>query len=148
MNYFSMSEFREWYDLMSPRLLTMLDVFRHLIDQPIHISDHPNALGRRLGMSKQSSHNVDVWGQCLAVDCFIEGVTTQDDARQVVQLAKRIGFTGIGVYPDWRNNEGIHQVGFHFDVRPTKKMGNPSQWGFVRGKMVDIHTAIEAITNE
>jgi len=147
MNYFKPIEFREWYDLMSPRLLTMADVYRHLMDQAIEISAHPDSLGRRLGIHSKSAHNVDYWGECLAIDCFIKGVTTQDDARQAFQLAKRIGFTGIGVYPGWTNNYGVNQVGFHLDVRPTAKMGSPSTWGRVGGKMVDIYTAISLISD-
>lgn len=145
MQYFNTSEFREWYDLMSPRLLTLLDVLRHQLGLVIEISGHHYALGRNLGES-ESCHNVDKWGEVLAVDCFVGKNTSYREAKRIVNTAKSIGFTGIGVYPYWANNDGNRQCGFHFDVRPTRNMGDPAMWGYFDGKFKSIDDALAELT--
>ena len=70
--HFSQEEFREWSDDMSARLVTMLDVLRFKLGSPIEISASEYALGRNLGRGKMSEHNIDEWGEVLAVDCFID----------------------------------------------------------------------------
>ena len=77
--YFSQEEFREWSDDMSPRLVTMLDVLRFRLGRPIETSESEYALGRNLGRNELSEHNVDEWGEVLAVDCFISGVYNRAD---------------------------------------------------------------------
>ena len=72
--HFDAEEFREWSDDMSARLITMLDVLRFRLGSPIEISLSEYALGRNLGVGKMSEHNIDEWGEVLAVDCFISGV--------------------------------------------------------------------------
>ena len=72
--YFSQEEFREWAEDMSPRLVTMLDVLRFRLGSAIEISASEYALGRELGRNDLSEHNVDHWGEVLAVDCFVSGV--------------------------------------------------------------------------
>ena len=72
--HFSQEEFREWAEDMSPRLVTMLDVLRFRLGSAIAISASEYALGRNLGRGKMSDHNIDEWGEVLAVDCFISGV--------------------------------------------------------------------------
>lgn len=139
MQYFSPAEFREWYSLMSPRLLTLLDVLRFTLNKPIVISTHPDALGRKLGPQSQSCHNVDVWGEVLAVDFFCPWINGQDQVRHIFNLMRELGFTGIGVYADTKPS-----VMFHGDVRPTEKMGHPATWGRVAGKYVSINEAIGA----
>lgn len=145
LDNFTPQEFREWWPMMSPRLLTMLDVLRFRLSRGITISPHPRSLGRRLGPDSHSEHNVDHWGEVLAVDCFIDNVTTEAQARQIVERATKLGFTGIGVYPEWTNSRGEQQVGFHLGVRPNRDMGNPASWGWLGGKMVSMETALRAI---
>ena len=72
--HFDAEEFREWSDDMSARLVTMLDVLRFKLGSPIEISASEYALGRNLGVGKMSEHNIDEWGEVLAVDCFVSGV--------------------------------------------------------------------------
>ena len=72
--HFDAEEFREWSDDMSARLVTMLDVLRFRLGRPIAISASEYALGRNLGRGKMSEHNIDEWGEVLAVDCFVSGV--------------------------------------------------------------------------
>lgn len=142
---FKEGEFREWWHKMSPRLLTMIDLLRYRLGSGIEISKAHGAIGRELGPDKQSEHNVDLWGEVLAVDCFVSGVYYREQAEAVVDEAIKLGFTGIGVYPGWRNNKGIEQVGFHLGVRPTRKMGSPSTWGYIGKKEVSLMNAIQLI---
>jgi hypothetical protein len=143
--YFSQEEFREWSDDMSARLVTMLDVLRFKLGSPIEISASEYALGRELGRNDLSEHNVDHWGEVLAVDCFISGVYNRAQVEAVVYEAKGIGFTGIGVYSDTHNNEGKEQVMFHLGVRPTELMGSPANWGRVNGDYTSLIAAIQSI---
>ena len=85
--YFSSEEFREWAEDMSPRLVTMLDVLRFRLGSPIAISGSDYALGRNLGRGKMSAHNIDEWGEVLAVDCFIGGVYSRAQAEAVAREA-------------------------------------------------------------
>ena len=143
--HFTQEEFREWSDDMSASLVTMLDVLRFRFGRPIAISASDYALGRNLGVGKMSEHNVDEWGEVLAVDCFISGVYSRQQAEGVVHEAIAIGFTGIGVYSDTRNNQGQDQVMFHLGVRPNELMGSPATWGRVAGKYTSLMAAIQSL---
>ena len=121
---------------MSPRLLTMLDVLRFRLGSAINISKAKGSIGRQ--DDTDSEHNVSKWGEVLAVDCFVSGVYGQEQIWAVVEEATRVGFTGIGIYPEWCNNEGVKQCGFHLGVRPTRKMGTPATWGYMDGEFVSL----------
>jgi hypothetical protein len=143
--HFSAEEFREWSDDMSARLITMLDVLRFRLGRPIAISASEYALGRNLGRNELSEHNIDHWGEVLAVDCFIGGVYNRAQVEAVVYEATGIGFTGIGVYSDTTNNQGEEQVMFHLGVRPTEMMGSPATWGRVDHDYTSLMAAIQSI---
>jgi len=143
--YFSQEEFREWSDDMSARLVTMLDVLRFKLGSPIEISASEYALGRELGRGKMSEHNIDHWGEVLAVDCFISGVYNRAQVEAVVYEAEGIGFTGIGVYSDTHNNQGDDQVMFHLGVRPNELMGSPATWGRISGKYTSLIAAVQSL---
>ena len=143
--HFTQEEFREWSDDMSASLVTMLDVLRFRFGRPIAISASDYALGRNLGVGKMSEHNVDEWGEVLAVDCFISGVYSRQQAEGVVHEAIAIGFTGIGVYSDTRNNQGQEQVMFHLGVRPNELMGSPATWGRISGKYTSLIAAVQSL---
>jgi len=143
--YFSQEEFREWSDDMSARLITMLDVLRFRLGSPIEISLSEYALGRNLGRNELSEHNVDEWGEVLAVDCFVSGVYNRAQAESVVYEAEGIGFTGIGVYSDTDNNQGDDQVMFHLGVRPNELMGSPATWGRISGKYTSLMAAVQSL---
>ena len=142
---FSAEEFREWSDGMSARLVTMLDVLRFKLGSPIEISGSKYALGRNLGVGKMSEHNIDHWGEVLAVDCFIGGVYNRAQAEAVVYESEGIGFTGIGVYSDTHNDQGDDQVMFHLGVRPTEMMGSPATWGRVDHDYTTLMAAIQSL---
>ena len=143
--HFDAEEFREWSDDMSARLVTMLDVLRFRLGSAIEISASEYALGRNLGRGKMSEHNIDEWGEVLAVDCFIRGVYNRAQAEEVAREAKAIGFTGIGVYSDTHNNYGEEQVMFHLGVRPNELMGSPATWGRVDHDFTTMIAAIQSI---
>jgi hypothetical protein len=143
--HFTQEEFREWSDDMSPRLVTMLDVLRFKLGSPIEISASEYALGRNLGRGKMSEHNIDHWGEVLAVDCFIGGVYNRAQVEAVVYEATGIGFTGIGVYSDTHNNKGDDQVMFHLGVRPNELMGSPATWGRISGKYTSLIAAVQSL---
>jgi len=143
--HFSAEEFRDWADDMSPRLVTMLDVLRFKLGSPIAVSASEYALGRNLGRGKMSEHNVDEWGEVLAVDCFISGVYNRAQVEAVVYEATGIGFTGIGVYSDTTNNQGEEQVMFHLGVRPNELMGSPATWGRISGKYTSLIAAVQSL---
>ena len=143
--YFTQEEFRAWADDMSPRLVTMLDILRFRLGSPIAVSGSEYALGRNLGRGKMSEHNIDEWGEVLAVDCFISGVYNRAQVEAVVYEATGIGFTGIGVYSDTRNNQGQEQVMFHLGVRPNELMGSPATWGRISGKYTSLIAAVQSL---
>ena len=123
----------------------MLDVLRFRLGRPIAISASEYALGRNLGVGKMSEHNIDEWGEVLAVDCFVSGVYNRAQAESVVYEAEGIGFTGIGVYSDTDNNQGDDQVMFHLGVRPNEDMGSPATWGRVKGEYTTLIAAIQSL---
>ena len=143
--HFEAEEFREWSDDMSPRLVTMLDVLRFKLGSPIEISLSEYALGRNLGRNELSEHNIDEWGEVLAVDCFVSGVYNRAQAEAVAHEATAIGFTGIGVYSDTHNNQGDDQVMFHLGVRPNEDMGSPATWGRISGKYTSLIAAVQSL---
>ena len=143
--HFDAEEFREWSDDMSPRLVTMLDILRFHIGRPIEISKSSYALGREQGRDQMSEHNIDRWGEVLAVDCFVTGVYRRAQAEAVAHEAEAIGFTGIGVYSDTHNNEGLPQVMFHLGVRPNELMGAPATWGRVDHDYTSLIAAIQSL---
>ena len=143
--HFEAEEFREWSDDMSARLITMLDVLRFKLGSPIAVSASEYALGREIGRNELSEHNIDHWGEVLAVDCFISGIYSRQQAEGVAHEATAIGFTGIGVYSDTRNNQGQGQVMFHLGVRPNESMGSPATWGRVNGEYTSLMAAIQSL---
>ena len=143
--YFTQEEFRDWAEDMSPRLVTMLDILRFHIGRPIEISKSSYALGREQGRDQMSEHNIDRWGEVLAVDCFVTGVYRRAQAEAVAHEAEAIGFTGIGVYSDTHNNYGEEQVMFHLGVRPNELMGAPATWGRVDHDYTSLIAAIQSL---
>lgn len=142
--HFKDQEFGQWLNRMSARQITLLDVLRFRLGRPMIISTHPDALGRNLGPNSESAHNVDRWGEVLATDIFISGIAYREQAEDVIDEARGIGFTGIGLYTD--TQYGGHEMPmFHFDCRPNRKMGAPATWGRVSRKYVSINQALQSM---
>lgn len=125
--YFKETEFQGWYDLLDKNLLPMLDAFREKWGKPVRISPAPGAVGRRASKTEKSLHNVNLWGKVRAVDILPTGMKTKEDFKKAFDIAKEVGFTGIGVYPDW-----VPQPGLHVDNRPGIAKGNPAKWSAFR----------------
>lgn len=143
--YFAPKEFRGWWEFMSGRLLVLLDALRNACGSRILISPHKHALGRRSGAYDESTHNIDFWGEVLAADVFVEHVHYRAQVIQIVELAKTIGFTGIGIYPHWKNSNGERQCGFHLDCRTNRTPSRPATWGRIQRKYVVLDAALAQI---
>lgn len=144
MKHFQPNEFGGWYEQLHPQLKEKLDAFREGWGAPVQVSPVGGAVGRR-GGSSRSRHNVDVWGNVQAVDVFPIGLVGHADAIRAVSVAKRVGFTGIGFYPNWRPQPGVH-----LDVRDDRPPGRPATWGGIRPdggamKYVSLQEAIDAL---
>src|SRR5690625_5654583 len=96
LHYFSDSEFRGQKSKIDPRLLILLDTFRHVWGQPVAISAHPNAICRDNG---ESYHNYKKHGRVYASDVLPLGSERYEDAVRAAAGARTVGFTGRAVYP-------------------------------------------------
>lgn len=118
LRYFTAAEFGSSLPLLSKDLLSKLDEFRDRLGSRVLISPAPGSLLRPAG-SQESQH---FYGR--AADVMIPDV----DLRTAFEVARGVGFTGIGVYPDWKPYKGLH-----LDVRPDRKPGAPALWAGLRG---------------
>lgn len=119
LRHFQPSEFGASLPLLSTDLLLKLDEFRDRLGSAVIISPAPGSLIRPAGDS-ESQHT---FGR--AADVLVPGI----DLRRAFQVAKEVGFTGIGVYPQWKPHKGLH-----LDVRPDRLPGSPALWAGLRGK--------------
>lgn len=126
LNHFTPLEFGPWWLVMSNDLLVKLDEFRERWGAPVSISAATGALGREIQDEEPNSatqHNVLRWGEVRAADVIPKGMDTGADRQRAYRIARDIGFTGIGVYPDWKPGPGLH-----LDVRSSRQADNPSLW--------------------
>ena len=151
LRYFKNAEFvregRNWLPMYNPRLLILLDVFRHLTG-PCILSPHNLALGRMsYPKNPRSQHIYDSTDGVRAVDCFpyIEeldlpfGSNLENNASRWYEIASSIGINGIIIYPNW-TYKGKKRIGAHFDIRPE-----PFHRGYVNGQLVPIEQALEKL---
>lgn len=133
-------EFREFAEEMGDEQLAMLEAFAIEYGKTVHVSPHPDALGRYLGPEAMSGHNIDCWGEVVATDVFPEGFRGQDFDR-VLGIALRAGATGIGFYIDtfWR---GQAAPMLHLDTRPDRTPQNPRIWVRIKGAYVDVEAVM------
>lgn len=122
LEYFDRSEFGIWWPLMDADVLLKLDAFRREWGNPVVVSSHKDALGRE-DENSGSMHNVLKWGKVRAVDVFPRGMNSYIDRRRAYQIAKKVGFTGIGVYTDTTPSNMLH-----LDNRPQ-----PLEWTRING---------------
>lgn len=149
--YFEPDEFIRgdinWFPAMSPRLLVLLDTFRHLTGKCI-ISPHPKAIGRRTEIidGYYDAHNFDKWDEVRGIDVFpyLPDESIYDEPHGWIDTAKGIGFTGIGLYPHW-TYKGKQRPGLHLDVRHNREPGNPSKWGRIGQEYVSLDKAMEEL---
>jgi len=127
--FFEVDEFRGWYNKMNPELLIKLDMFREMWGAPVIISPNPEAIGRVVNdpnaSGYDSQHNIVKHGMVNAIDVFPSGMTNATERRRAFEIAKRVGFTGIGVYVDTQPQNMLH-----LDVRKNPSDGL-DKWGRV-----------------
>ena len=139
LRHFSSSEFRQWWPLMNDDLVLKLDEWTDRFKKQVPgliviVSDRSGAIGRVIkGDNEQgfgSWHNVTKHGQVRAIDVkprVVQGGVSRALNRNEFligeQLAHQVGFTGIGIYPQWQ------VPGYHLDNRDTATPGNATTWG-------------------
>ena len=126
LRHFRAEEFGKWWELMSPHLLLGLDAFRDQWGAPVVVSPSREALGRHDGDGR-SQHNVDRWGEVRAADVFARGLTGPRAAAKARRIAERVGFTGVGVYP-----QALPHAMLHLDWREGRTPSEPAEWTAVR----------------
>jgi len=136
LRYFTAEEFGVYYPLMSLELLEKLDEFRHEWGGPVEISPAHGGIGRE-DESSHSQHNILRWGEVRAVDVFprtIDGyMSSRVDRQRALYIAKKVGFTGIGIYTDTQPGNLLH-----LDVRQDRTEGDPATWSRVAGNYLGI----------
>jgi hypothetical protein len=149
LRHFSASEFGVSFPLLSPLLLQKLDALRDAWGDSVIISPAIGALVRSypFGHSNYSSrHNVIKYGEGQAADIMPQ-ITNGDgtkrgldsfEMRMFFNMAKDVGFTGIGAYPDW-----LPFAGFHVDVRDDHVAGNPATWSGIKTAQGQKYFALE-----
>lgn len=133
LKYFSPIEFGAWYPFMSNDLLQKLDAFRAAWGYPVVISSADGAIGRKESAEETSQHNFTRWGEVRAIDIFpqVGGgkyITTAAQRRRALDVARSVGFTGIGLYTDTARGNMLH-----VDVRVDRSPGSPALWSRVNG---------------
>lgn len=145
--YFTESEYHRdgenWWALMDPAVLVLLDAFRHGWGARVEISPHRRALGRRNWPNRGSDHAVDVRGAVCGADVMPEGLATRVDAERAVDLATDLCFTAVGLYPHWQPGAGLH-----LGRRDTHRPGRPALWGAIRkpnelGELVQTYVTLQ-----
>ncbi len=139
LKHFSPDEFGQWWPLMNQQLLQKLDAFRERWGAPVVVSPAEGGIGRHLGEFGTSQHNVDAWGEVRAVDVFpmipLPGgghryMTSAEERQRAFEVARAVGFTGIGLYTDTQPGDMLH-----VDVRPT---GDLATWSRINGDYLGI----------
>jgi len=105
MKYFTPEEFHGHYERLDPELKEMLDNFREQWGDVVNISPHPDAVGRTDG---NGFHNYKKHGSVKAVDVLPAGFYGPAAFKRGFAAAVSSGARGIGIYPDWRPQPGMH----------------------------------------
>ena len=92
------------------QLVHLLDQFRAHLGQEIYVS-----CGTQGAHVKDSMHY-----QGKAVDVIID--VGGKEPLDLVLLALKFPFTGIGIYPRWRHPRFLRPLGFHLDVRDVSSL--------------------------
>lgn len=140
LEFFTPEEFGPYWRLMDHGLLVKLDAFRKALGYPVMISPASGAIGRPVLIDGKAVNaedaNSNTWhnwvkrGRVMAVDLMPmpPGGATPAERRRWFEVAKQVGFTGIGIYPHWEPRPGIH-----VDVRTDRPEGQPATWAGIPG---------------
>lgn len=132
LKHFKPSEFGLWWPLMDINLLLGLDEFRAMLGQSVQISPAFGSLGRPGQGNEGSQHFPSPF--VMAADVMIPESVPLSRAYQV---ARSVGFHGIGLYPDWKPRHGLH-----LDMRKDRTPGNPAMWSAFNVAGKQTYTAI------
>lgn len=121
-------KFRGQVDNLNPKLVEYLNRFEEKWGYPVLISP---ASGSIIRNSPGSQHDVMLGN---AIDVMPEHMTDKATVRRAIRIAKEVGFTGIGIYPDWLPSPGLH-----LDVRPTDRIAT---WGAVKDDGVQVYVSL------
>lgn len=144
LRYFSALEFGRWAPYMDHEFLFRLDELRDRTGWRIMISPVNGSLGRTPKEfpegSKTSQHYFDGTRYLRVADTQPHKSgghpLDRDEMQYFTEIAKQIGFTGIGIYPHHKPFAGVH-----LDMRP----GPIKTWGMlpigVNDKQVEVSIA-------
>lgn len=144
LKHFAPGEFGLWWPLMNADLLIKLDAFRDAWGGPVKISAANGGIGRHQGREGNSQHNVDKWGEVRAVDAFpmvqvrpgeYRYMDSEADRARAFNTAKKVGFTGIGLYTDTKPGNMLH-----VDTRDSG--GRVALWSRVAGNYKSIYEVL------
>lgn len=129
LKHFRLSEFGAALPFLSIGLLQKLDEFRERLGRKVMISPAPGAL-IRFDKGSESQHTFGRAADIMLPD--------GPDLQTAFATAKAVGFTGIGVAPQWRPYKGLH-----LDIRKLRPGQSIAMWGYAKenGKQVFISAA-------
>ena len=107
----------------------MLDAFREELGRKVMVSPAPGSM-LRWDKGEEGEHP-----KGRTIDVMLpEG----PDLKTAYEVAKKIGFGGIGVYPDWKPYPGLH-----LDIRPRAEGQGPAKWAGIKEDGKQIYVSIE-----
>jgi hypothetical protein len=127
LKYFKPSEFGASLPFLNINLLKKLDLFRERLGRSVIISPAAGALIRPAG-SNESQHIIG-----NAADIMLP---KGPDLKTAYDVAKAVGFTGVGVYPDWKPYAGLH-----LDVRN----GTFVSWAGVKQNGKQVYVSVDQV---
>jgi hypothetical protein len=129
LKHFKMSEFRGEWVFLASGLLVKLDAFADALGKPVMVSPAKGSMIRWFGQAEAGVKYDQHWFG-TAIDVMLPD---GPDLQTAFGVAERIGFTGIGVYPDWHPYPGMH-----LDIRHDREPLNPATWAGIleNGKQV------------
>jgi hypothetical protein len=134
LRHFKPADFGIWWPFMNGDFLSKVDQFSEWFQGRVMLSPAPGALGRLGSDSSQHFPSPDL----SAADLMLPDISLGD----AYQAARALGFTGIGLYPDWKPYHGIH-----LDMRKTRTRDNPALWAGVKTGEGQKYVAIEQVLN-
>lgn len=122
LRHFSASDFGLWFPLINTKTLINLDEFREVLGYPVYVSPVVGAVGRLPGAGVRN-------GSSHIPSPLIDAVDVMTDAplSEAYDAARKVGFHGIGLYPDWKPRQGLH-----LDMRSERTAQNPATWSALR----------------
>lgn len=126
LRHFGAHEFQGQIELVRVETLLCVDEFRDQWGRKVRISPAHGAVARFAGPRSRSQHNVDRWGETRGLDVFPDRMNTRADIERAIDIARAVGFSGIGIYPEWSPSPGLH-----LDCRPDRTPARAAMWGAI-----------------